>query len=152
MLIMKTPKLFATILLATMVASTTFAQSVEKTLVKSFNLKGQDIVLMDVAGNVEVKEWNGDIMRIQMSIELTNGTNSMLKSLVQARRYNLMGKVKGDEYVVNMPSLAKQVKIRGKELKEKISYTVFVPADVQVKLSDDSTVSKNTDMKNSSSL
>ncbi len=152
MLIMKTPKLFVTILLATMVVSTAFAQSAEKTLVKSFNLKGQDIVLMDVAGNVEVKEWNGDIMRIQMSIKLTNGTNSMLKSLIQARRYNLVGKVEGDEYIVNMPSLAKQVKIRGKELNEKISYTVFVPADVQVKLSDDSTVSKNTDMENSSSL
>jgi len=152
MLIMKTTKIFITILLATMVASTAFAQNAEKILVKSFNLKGKQIVLMDVDGDVEVKEWNGDIMRIQMSIELTNGTNSMLKSLVQARRYNLMGNVKGDELVINMPSLAKQVKIRGKELHEKISYTVFAPADVQVKLTNDSTVSKNTDMKNSSSL
>ena len=136
--------------MATMVASTTFAQTAERTLVKSFNLKGKQIVVMDVDGNVEVKEWKGDIMRIQMAIELTNGSNSMLKSLIQARRYSLVSKVKGDELKINMPSMEKHVKVRGRELNEKISYTVFAPADVQVKLSNDSSASTVDDSKSSS--
>lgn len=150
MLIMKTLRLYSLILLATMVASTTIAQNAERTLVKSFNLKGKQIVVMDVDGNVEVKEWNGDIMRIQMSIELTNGSNSMLKSLVQARRYTLVAEVDGEELKINMPSMEKQVKIRGRELNEKISYTVFAPTDVQVKLTNESSASALDDSESSS--
>lgn len=149
---MKTLQLFSTVLLATLVASTTFAQQAEKVLVKSFNLKGKDVVVMNVDGNVEVKEWNNDIMRVQMSIELTNGTNSMLKSLIQAKRYNLISSVKGEEMMIAMPSLEKQVKVSGRELTERISYTVFAPADVQVKLANESAASKNTDAKKSSAL
>ncbi len=150
LLIMKTLRLYTLILLATMIANTTFAQTNERTLVKSFNLKGKQVVVMDVDGNVEVKEWKGDIMRIQMAIELTNGSNSMLKSLIQARRYSLVSVIEGEELKINMPSMEKQVKVRGKELNEKITYTVFAPADVQVKLSNDSSASTDGDLKNSS--
>lgn len=149
---MKTLKIYSIVLLATMVASTSFAQQAERTLVKSFNLKGKQTVVMNVDGNVEVKEWNNDIMRIQMSIELTNGTNSMLKSLVQARRYNLVAVAKGEEMNINMPSMEKKVKISGKELTEKISYTVFAPAHVQVKLTNESSANHTDDTKKSSAL
>ena len=150
MLIMKTLRTYSLILLATMVATSAFAQNAERTLVKSFNLKGKQIVVMEVDGNVEVKEYSGDIMRIQMSIELTNGSNSMLKSLIQARRYTLVSTVDGEELKINMPSMEKQVKIRGKELTEKISYTVFAPANVQVKLSNESSASTAEELKSSS--
>lgn len=150
MLIMKTLRLFSLILLATMVATSAFTQNAERTLVKSFNLKGKQVVVMGVDGNVEVKEWNGDIMRIQMSIELTNGSNSMLKSLIQARRYTLVAAVDGEELKINMPSMEKKVKIRGRELTEKISYTVFAPSDVQVKLANESSASALDDLKSSS--
>jgi len=150
MLIMKTLKFYSLIMLATMVANTVIAQNAERTLVKSFNLKGKQVVVMDVDGDVEVKEWNGDIMRIQMSIELTNGSNSMLKSLVQARRYTLIAAVEGEKLKINMPSMEKQVKIRGRELTEKISYTVFAPTDVQVKLTNESSASALDDSESSS--
>ena len=150
MLIMTTLRLFTTFLLATMVASTSLAQNAERTLVKSFNLKGKQVVVMDVDGNVEVKEWNGDIMRIQMDIQLTNGSNSILKSLIQARRYTLISAIEGEEMKINMPSMEKQVKVRGKELNEKISYTVFAPADVQVKLTNESSASTDAELENSS--
>ena len=148
---MKTIKLFTTILLAIMIANPVSAQQAEKTLIKSFNLKGNTIVLMDVDGNVEVKEHKGDIIRVQMAIELTNGTSSMLCSLIKAKRYNLVGTVVDEQFVLDMPSLEKRVTVGGIELTEKISYTVFAPADVLVKLSNESSVSKAAD-KNSSEL
>ena len=149
--IMKTLRIFTTVLLAIMIANTAVAQQAEKILVKSFNLKGNSIVLMDVDGNVEVKEHKGDFIRVQMAIELTNGTSSILCSLIKAKRYNLIGTVVEDQLVLNMPSLEKQVKVGGKELTEKISYTVFAPEDVLVKLSNESSASKTKD-KNSSEL
>lgn len=150
--IMKTSKIFTTILLITAMVTSTFAQQTERVLAKSFNLHGKQIVVMEVEGNVEVKEWNNEIVRVQMSIELTNGTSSMLKSLVKARRYNLVSTEKGDEVVINIPNLEKQVKVRGTELIEKISYTVFAPADVQVKLANESSASNTADTKDSSAL
>ncbi len=149
--IMKTLRIFTTVLLAIMIANTAVAQQAEKILVKSFNLKGTSIVLMDVDGNVEVKEHKGDIIRVQMAIELTNGTSSILCSLIKAKRYNLIGTVVDDQFVLNMPSLEKQVKVGGRELTERISYTVFAPADVLVKLSNESSANK-TDDKDSSEL
>lgn len=149
--IMKTLRILTTVLLAIMIANTAVGQQAEKILVKSFNLKGNSIVLMDVTGNVEVKEHNSDFIRVQMAIELTNGTSSILGSLIKAKRYNLIGSVVDDQLVLNMPSLEKQVKVGGKELTEKISYTVFAPEDVMVKLSNESSASK-TDDKNSSEL
>jgi len=148
---MKTLRIFTTVLLAIMIANTAVAQQAEKILVKSFNLKGNSIVLMDVDGNVEVKEHKGEIIRVQMAIQLTNGNSSILHSLIKAKRYNLIGNVEQDQLVLSMPSLEKRVKVRGKELTEKVSYTVFAPADVLVKLSNESSASKAAN-KNSSEL
>jgi len=139
---MKTLRILTTVSLAIMIASSAVAQQAEKILVKSFNLKGNTIVLMDVKGNIEVKEHKRDFIRVQMAIELRNGTSSILCSLIKAKRYNLVGSVVDDHFVLNMPSLEKRVKVGGKELSEKVSYTVFAPSDVLVKLSNDTSASR----------
>ena len=148
---MKTLRILTTVSLAIMIASSAVAQQAEKILVKSFNLKGNTIVLMDVKGNIEVKEHKRDFIRVQMAIELRNGTSSILCSLIKAKRYNLVGSVVDDHFVLNMPSLEKRVKVGGKELSEKVSYTVFAPSDVLVKLSNDTSSSRLVG-KNSSEL
>ncbi len=107
---------------------------VEKTLVKSFNLKGNDVVVLDLKGAVEVKEWKNDIMRIQMTISLEDGSSSMLKSLIQVGRYNLVSKDGEEEFQIFVPAMKKEVKVRGKILKENIVYTVFAPENVTVKM------------------
>lgn len=149
--IMKTLRIFTTVLLAIMIANSGLAQQAEKILIKSFNLKGSSIVLMDVDGDVEVKEHNGKIIRVQLAIELINGTSSILCSLIKAKRYNLIGALKDDQFVLSMPSLEKRVSVGGIELTEKVSYTIFAPADVIVKLSNESSAS-NVAEKNSSEL
>ena len=148
---MKTLRILTTVSLAIMIASSAVSQQAEKILVKSFNLKGNTIVLMDVKGNIEVKEHKRDFIRVQMAIELRNGTSSILCSLIKAKRYNLVGSVVDDHFVLNMPSLEKRVKVGGKELSEKVSYTVFAPSDVLVKLSNDTSASRLVG-KNSSEL
>ena len=110
------------------------AQQAEKTLVKSFNLNGQTTILMDVDGLVTVTTWNEPQMRIQMTITLQNGSETMLKSLVTAGRYNLDSKEVNGIYTIVAPGLERQIKLgSGQPLGEQITYTVLAPKDVTVK-------------------
>lgn len=117
------------------------AQAAEKTLVKSFNLKGMNVVTLDLPGEVEVKQWNNPIMRVQMTIEIEHVKEATLKSLIKAGRYNLQSKEGEEEYAVSAPNMNRTVKIGGQELKENISYVVFAPEDVMVKLADSTSAS-----------
>lgn len=130
------------LLLATTITSLHGQQS-EKTLVKSFNLKGNQFVLLDLDGNVEVKEWTNGLMQVQITVGLQNGTDAMLKSLVQAGRYNLKGDDSTGEFKVVAPGLQRKVTVRGNELEESISYTVFAPKDVNIRISNEASTSKD---------
>ena len=105
--------------------------NVEKTLVKSFNLKGNTSVTLNLDGDIQVKERAGEIMRVQMLISVA-GSNAMLKSLITAGRYNLVLEESENGLVVTSPGLARKITIRGESLKENISYVVYVPDDVTV--------------------
>lgn len=121
-------------------ASLGFGQQVEKTLVKSFNLQGYHVVFLDLPGPVEVKPWNNDVMRIQMSVTLKNGSEAMLKSLVETGRYNLRSTVDQHGFRVFSPGLEKEIMVRGKHMEESVSFIVFAPQDVQVKMTNDASV------------
>ena len=71
------------------VSSMTYGQQVEKTLVKSFNLEGNQQVALQMDGPIEVRTWNNNFLRVQMQVTLREGSEALLKSLVQAGRYNL---------------------------------------------------------------
>jgi predicted sugar kinase len=110
-----------------------FGQQAEKTLVKSFNLNGQTAVLLDVDGTVSVTTWNEPQMRIQVTITLQNGSETMLKSLVTAGRYNLDSKELNGIYSIVAPGLERQIKLgSGQQLGETVSYTVLVPKGVTI--------------------
>jgi len=105
--------------------------NVEKTLVKSFNLKGNNTVTLNLEGDIEVKERAGEIMRIQMLIGIA-GSDAMLKSLITAGRYNLELEDSENGLTVSSPGLARKITVRGESLRENVSYVVYVPEDVTV--------------------
>ncbi len=149
---MKILKTLNTVVLTLLITSMTFAQVAEKTLVKSFNLKGDKALLLDLEGDVDVQEWKGDLVRIQINLSIENGTAAMLKSLIIAGRYNLKGENKDGELIVSAPGMLKEVKLRGKKLMEDISYTIFAPSDVMVRMADESSTKLDNDEKSASSL
>jgi len=105
--------------------------NVEKTLVKSFNLKGNTSVTLNLEGDIQVKERAGEIMRVQMLIGVA-GSDAMLKSLITAGRYNLVLEDAENGLVVSSPGLARKITVRGESLKENVSYVIYVPEDVTV--------------------
>lgn len=123
-----------TLVLLLFTTTFSFSQGVEKVLVKSFNLQGSQAVLLELDAPTEVKTWKNDLLRVQMTITLSNGSESMLKSLIEVGRYNLKSEVIDGKFKVFAPALAKEVKIGGKTLDEHVSIVVFGPESVQVKL------------------
>lgn len=137
-----------TLILMIMVCSLS-AQSEEKTLVKAFNLEGNQVVTVALEGDIEVQTWQNSTMRIMINVSLENGNDAILKSLVQARRYFLKSESDEGGMKVFAPGLDKKVTVRGTELKEQISYVVFVPEYVTVKTGDEATtdISDTTDVR-----
>ena len=112
----------------------TYGQQAEKTLVKSFNLNGYESVAIGMDAPVEVRTWNNPFLRVQIQISLENGSDALLKSLVQAGRYNLRYEIIDGEYNVYAPSLDRIVKIGGKPLNDQVQFVVFAPEGVTVML------------------
>lgn len=108
-------------------------QTVEKTLVKSFNLQGNDVIDLDLEGDIQLKEWNSPAIRIEMLITLDNGNETMLKSLIKAGRYNLKSTETEDSFHISIPGLAREVTVKGVSLVDKVSYIVSLPADVNIR-------------------
>ncbi len=119
---------------------TTQGQQAEKTLVKAFNVTGQQLVLMDVEGVVQVTTWKQEQLRVQMTIHIYNGTEPMLKSFVTSGRYNLESSQTNGRVVISAPGLERQVKLNnGRDLKEFVTYHVFAPEGITVMLRDSET-------------
>jgi hypothetical protein len=110
------------------------AQQAEKTFVKSFNVKNFQVVMLDVEGAVQLKSWNEEQLRIMMTITLQDGTETVLKSLVKAGRYNLDVEENEGELRIIAPGLDKELMFRnGSGVGEQVSFIVYAPQNVFVK-------------------
>ena len=119
-------------------------QNAEKTLVRAFNLQGNQEILLDIDGAVEIQSWNQEQMRIMMTISLAEGSELMLKNLVKIGRYNLTAEETTDGLTISAPALGKQVKLRdGSEFNEIISMVVYAPNNVSVKTRTTESVPEN---------
>ncbi len=108
----------------------------EKVLIKSFNLHGNDIVSLDLGEPIEVQTWSRSTVRVQMTISLENGTETILKSLVQAGKYNLKWSVEDGVYTIFGSELGKKIEVGGTPILEKVSFMVYAPEGVLVLLPD----------------
>lgn len=131
---MKLSKLSSALFTFLLLGNLIFAQSSERTLVKSFSAQDVTELVFDVSGPVVVQEWKGDLVRVQMKVSLENGHDRLLKSMVAARRFNLISKNENGVLVISTPSLDKKITIGGKEIIEVVSYTIQVPENISVNI------------------
>jgi hypothetical protein len=105
----------------------------ERTFVKSFNLQGRQTVILNLGDNIQVHQSDSELMRVQMTVSTPNMSDAMLKSIAESGRYMLKNDMTAPtSLVVTVPGVQKMIKINGNDLKEIISYTVFVPKNVTV--------------------
>lgn len=111
-----------------------FAQTTEKTFTKAFNTEGKTRIKLDLPGAIDLKVWNNPTIRMEITVSLPSGNVSMLDQLANVGRYNLNAQTTNEALVITAPNLAKVVRIKGEELKENVSYIIFVPKDLQVEM------------------
>ncbi len=129
-----TLRLCATMIFLLLIVPITFSQVAEKTLVKSFAVEPHQAIVVDVPGAVNVKTWENNVLRVQITIALNNGNEAILKSLVSAGRYNVIPKEENGVVTLVAPALEKEVQVGGKPLEDAVSIMIFAPQNVTVKI------------------
>ena len=122
------------LLLALTTAATFGTQAqIQKSLIKSLNLNGANQVALELDGTINFQTSDNAMLRIQTDINLPTGNASLFQALLGSGRYNVA--LANTNGVAVVTSLAREVlKIGGKDLEEQISYTVFVPNNVEAKV------------------
>ena len=92
-------------------------------------------------------------MRVQLTIVIDKGNDSMLKNLVRSGRYNLYSKISEEDFKIFAPGTKKEMKVSGQDLNENITYLVYAPENVIVRMAGEaSTDAESTPPTESSSL
>lgn len=124
------------ILLLSLISSTLVygQQSSTKTLIKTFNVKGFNLITADLEGKLNVQHWdNENLARVKMVITYQNANEHMMKYLIMKGRYNLQFSKEKDNLLYH-PNYTKKLQInkKGDLLIEHISYTLILPRDVKL--------------------
>ncbi len=114
-------------------AVATISAQIQKTLVKSYNLNGAKIVVLDLKAEVNFKTSDNAALRLETDINLKNGNLSLFQVLQAKKRYDLQLNNDGTTFRLSAPDL-ETVKFGGQELQENIVYNVFVPDNVKASL------------------
>jgi len=130
---MTTRIVFLTFLLAASLGASAQATAA-KTFTKSFNTENKGTIRLDLPGEVDLKIWNNPSIRIEVSVSLPSGNSAMLNELATVGRYNMMAKPVEDVLVIQTPNMQKQIRVKGEELREVLSFVVFMPKDLKVQL------------------
>ncbi|MDO8367412.1 MAG: hypothetical protein Q7T20_11485 [Saprospiraceae bacterium] len=125
---------FAFILIASLAVSISAQTTAGKTFTKAFNTDGKGTMRLELPGAIDLKVWDSPSIRFEISVSLPSGNGPMLNELANIGRYNLAAKPDGDVLVVTAPNLQKQLKVKGQEFKETLSFVVFIPKDLQVQV------------------
>lgn len=108
------------------------AQSVEKTFSKSFNTESKGTITLDLPGAIDLKIWDNPSIRIGITVSIPSGNTAMLGELANVGRYNLVSKTEGDVLTIMAPNMQKQIRIKGEELRETLTFVIFVPKDLKI--------------------
>jgi hypothetical protein len=105
---------------------------VQKNIVKSYQHEGASIVTLAVDGEVEIEEWDEEIVRLVTSIDAVNFNEATLKALTEAGRYTASSKNVDGNFILTMLKAQKEVTLRGSKIEEKYRFKIFVPRGTTV--------------------
>ena len=130
-----TARIISLVLLLALTLSAAAQNTAAKTFNKSFNTESKTTIRLDLPGEVDLKIWNNPSIRIEISVSLPSGGNpAMLNELANVGRYNLVSKPVEDVLLIQAPNMQKQIRVKGEELRETLSFVVYVPKDLKVQV------------------
>jgi len=121
-----------------LILSSTFfyAQKQSKLTLSNFqDIYNANALIMNLEGEIITKNWNKDYVLIQMEIRANDVSLEVAKYLVSKERFCLrLLPLEDGSLVLYMPNFQLPVYINGQRLAEDISYQVFVPENITVKV------------------
>lgn len=109
------------------IASSTFAQNSDKTLVKTMDAKGASSINFDFRNKgIKADPWDAGTIRVELEIT-ANFPEAVLAQLVKAGRYTLSSNLEGDVLNVQAKNLEKTVTIGGKDLDDHVRIYIQTP-------------------------
>jgi hypothetical protein len=129
---MKTTTLLLAMLFVLFIGTFATAQ-VQKSLIKSFNLSGANVVVLDLKGQVELKTADNSALRLQTDIDLKNGNTNLFQIFLTKKRYDVQTNLKNNEFLLTAPD-RDLVRLGATELQETVTYIVYLPEGVTAKV------------------
>ncbi|MEO1434860.1 MAG: hypothetical protein AAFV80_04945 [Bacteroidota bacterium] len=106
----------------------------ERAFVKSFPLNGDHAVVVQLDGEITIQKWDDDFVRVQTNIHIPNTNDNTLKALISAGRYRVDANHDGGALLLSSKDRSQAVTIRGAQLDEVVSYTIYVPEKLNVEI------------------
>lgn len=129
---MKTTTLLLAMLFVLFIGTFATAQ-VQKSLIKSFNLSGANVVVLDLKGQVELKTADNAALRLQTDIELKNGNANLFQIFLTKKRYDIQTSIRNSDFLLTAPD-RDLVRLGSVELQETVAYIVYIPEGVSAKV------------------
>jgi len=105
----------------------------ETHIVKSITCADAQNVVFELAGEVDVQEWDEDFIRINANVQVLNTSEVMLKRLVSVGRYNV--EKTGTETInIQTPNMSNHIIIQGADLEEIVKYEISVPRGMKTNI------------------
>lgn len=133
---------FATLLILVVLSRLVAAQSAEKTFSKAFSTEGKGTIRLDLPGAIDLKIWDTPTIRISFTVSSPGIDAATLGGLADAGRYNLVSKPEDDVLTISAPNMQRQLKLKGQEVRETLTYVVFMPRDLNVEMPNAETYAK----------
>jgi len=122
-----------------LVSGFAMAQGAQKAYVKTVDPQASEVIKFEVNHPVGVQEWDEETLRILVDVTINNANDQILESLMEAGRYKVATEKVGGKFVVGIPGLKKEVKVRGEVLDEEVAIVIFAPRYVKVETTQEGT-------------
>ncbi|MCP4439321.1 MAG: hypothetical protein GY810_10315 [Aureispira sp.] len=108
---------------------------VSKTIHQTFTLDEAEKVNVNVVGTkVEMKETKGSRVLVETHIKISVPNEALLNYIVNSGRYDLLKEVDktNGELTLKSKKTRDALIIKGKEVSEELSYTIYMPTSIKV--------------------
>jgi len=116
-----------------LVTETTTAQFL-KEYVRSFALRSDDTILIDLPIPYEIIDWDKKIVRTFSQVESFSLPDELLKRLSRKGRYSIRGTKKNNLLHIHMPEIHHDISVQGVRLTDEVIAQIYVPKGVPLKV------------------
>lgn len=105
------------------------------TFYQSIKPQEANLTIFELSGYAEVKVWEKDYIMVFTNVKSDDISNASIRELADNGRYKLTTEMDFNSFLtISQPAPLKSFLVNQNDLNEQITYTVFVPASLDIEL------------------